>query len=64
MEVVPDDLFKQLNDGGRLVGVVGRAPIGKAMVYRRAGSHVSVHPVFDAVAPLLPGFVKPPQFVF
>jgi len=25
---------------------------------------VSAHPEFDAVAPLLPGFSKPPAFVF
>jgi protein-L-isoaspartate(D-aspartate) O-methyltransferase len=63
-EVVPQALLDQLGDGGRLVGVVGRAPIGKGTVYRRSGTHVSAHPEFDAVAPLLPGFAKPPAFVF
>jgi len=63
-EIVPDDLLRQLKEGGRLVGVIGRAPVGKAMVYRRSGGHAGAHPVFDAVAPLLPGFAKPPAFVF
>ena len=63
-EIVPQALLDQLADGGRLVGVVGRAPIGKGTVYRRSGAHVSAHPEFDAVAPLLPGFAKPPAFVF
>ena len=64
-EVAPQSLLDQLSpDGGRLVTVVGRAPIGRGTVYRRSGTHVSSHPEFDAVAPLLPGFSKPPAFVF
>ena len=64
IEVAPQALLDQLYDGGRLVAVVGRAPIGRGTVYRRTGTHVSAHPAFDAVAPLLPGFSKPPAFVF
>ena len=63
-EIAPQPLLEQLADGGRLVAVVGRAPIGHGTVYRRSGTHVSAHPAFDAVAPLLPGFSKPPAFVF
>jgi protein-L-isoaspartate(D-aspartate) O-methyltransferase len=63
-EIAPQALLDQLADGGRLVGVVGRAPIGQGTVYRRSGAHVSAHPEFDAVAPLLPGFARPPAFVF
>jgi protein-L-isoaspartate(D-aspartate) O-methyltransferase len=63
-EVAPQALLDQLADGGRLVVVFGRAPIGRGTVYRRSGAHVSAHAEFDAVAPLLPGFSKPPAFVF
>jgi protein-L-isoaspartate(D-aspartate) O-methyltransferase len=64
-EVAPQPLLDQLSPaGGRLVTVMGRAPIGRGTVYRRSGTHVSAHPEFDAVAPLLPGFAKPPAFVF
>jgi len=63
-EVVPQPLLDQLAHGGRLVTVVGRAPIGRGTVYRRSGTHVSAHAEFDAVAPLLPGFSKPLAFVF
>jgi protein-L-isoaspartate(D-aspartate) O-methyltransferase len=63
-EVPPQALLDQLSDGGRLVAVLGRAPIGRGTVYRRSGTHVSAHAEFDAVAPLLPGFSKPPAFVF
>jgi protein-L-isoaspartate(D-aspartate) O-methyltransferase len=63
-EVVPAALFDQLRSGGRLVGVVGRGAEGKAMLYRRADGDLSGRPVFDAAAAALPGFAKPPQFVF
>jgi len=64
IEVAPQDLFDQLADGGRLVCVEGRGGAGKAMVYRSSGGVVSGRPVFDAAAPLLPGFARPAAFVF
>ena len=63
-EIVPDSLLSQLKEGGRLVAVVGSGPMGKATLYRRTGGHATGQPVFDAAAPLLPGFVKPAAFVF
>jgi protein-L-isoaspartate(D-aspartate) O-methyltransferase len=64
VELVPVALFDQLKDGGRLVCVLGRGPGGKAMLYRRVEGDLSGRPVFDAAAAALPGFAKPPQFVF
>jgi protein-L-isoaspartate(D-aspartate) O-methyltransferase len=64
-EVPPEALFDQLKHGGRLVGVIGRAPVSRAMLYvRSSAGDVSGRAVFDAVAPLLPGFAQPPAFVF
>jgi protein-L-isoaspartate(D-aspartate) O-methyltransferase len=63
-ETLPAALLRQLKDGGRLVGVKGRPPAGKAILYRSIGAEVSGRPIFDAAAPLLPGFVQPPTFVF
>jgi protein-L-isoaspartate(D-aspartate) O-methyltransferase len=63
VEVVPAELLDQLKSGGRLVCVLGRGGEGKAMLYRRAGD-MSGRPVFDAAAAALPGFAKPPEFVF
>ena len=63
-EIEPELLLRQLKEGGRLVGVIGRQPVGRGVVYRSSAGHASAHPIFDAVAPLLPGFAKPPQFVF
>ncbi len=62
-EVPPRSLFPQLRDGGRLLCVLGRNP-GKAMLYRSVAGEVSGRSIFDAAAPLLPGFVEPPAFVF
>jgi len=63
-EIAPEPLFEQLADGGRLLAVLGSAPMGKATIYSKTGAHVTAQPLFDAAAPVLPGFVKPPEFVF
>jgi protein-L-isoaspartate(D-aspartate) O-methyltransferase len=63
-EVVPEALLAQLKDGGRLIAVIGHARMGKATLYRKTGAHVTAVPLFDAAAPLLPGFAKPAAFVF
>jgi protein-L-isoaspartate(D-aspartate) O-methyltransferase len=63
-EIPPRSLSRQLKDEGRMVGVVGRAPATKAMLYRAVGSDVSGWPIFDAAAPLLPGFEQPATFAF
>jgi protein-L-isoaspartate(D-aspartate) O-methyltransferase len=63
-EIAPEMLLDQLKDGGRLVCVLGRGPVGKATLYRRVGGELSGRPVFDAAPPLLPGFAKPAEFVF
>ena len=63
-EVSPKGLLRQLKDGGRLVGVLGRAPATRAMLYRAVGGECSGRPIFDAAAPLLPGFAQPLSFAF
>jgi protein-L-isoaspartate(D-aspartate) O-methyltransferase len=64
VETVPEQLLRQLADGGRLVGVVGRAPASKAVLYLATDNRASGVPIFDAVAPALPGFAEPQGFVF
>ena len=63
-EIEPQALLRQLKDGGRLVGVRGRGGTGKAVLARAFGREVSGRPIFDAAAPLLPGFAQPAAFVF
>jgi protein-L-isoaspartate(D-aspartate) O-methyltransferase len=63
-EVVPQALCRQLKDGGRLLCVYGSGPGAKAMIYSRSGDDLGGRPLFDAAAPLLPGFAKQPVFAF
>jgi protein-L-isoaspartate(D-aspartate) O-methyltransferase len=63
-ETVPAVLVEQLKMGGRLACVLGRGQPGRAMVYLRSEGDFSGRAVFDAAAPLLPGFTKPQEFVF
>jgi protein-L-isoaspartate(D-aspartate) O-methyltransferase len=63
-EIVPKALATELKEGGRLVCVVGSAPSAKAMLFRKVAKEASGRVIFDAAAPLLPGFAKPPAFVF
>jgi protein-L-isoaspartate(D-aspartate) O-methyltransferase len=54
----------QLKPQGRLTAVFGSGPAGKAMIYRRIEDQLVGRPVFDAAAPVLPGFAALPAFVF
>jgi protein-L-isoaspartate(D-aspartate) O-methyltransferase len=63
-EIAPQALLAQLKDGGRLVGVLGRPPASKAVRYTATEGQASAVPVFDASAPVLPGFAAVPAFVF
>jgi len=63
-EVIPQPLFAQLKEGGRLVGIGGKAPATKARIYRSIRGDISDREITEAAAPLLPGFARPPAFVF
>jgi len=64
IEIVPEALFGQLASSGRLVAVINDSPGGRAMLYQSDRGEVSGRSLFDAVAPVLPGFRKAPAFVF
>jgi protein-L-isoaspartate(D-aspartate) O-methyltransferase len=61
---VPEILFDQLRDGGRLVAVVARGRQGKAYRFVKVGGEVSGVPHFDANAKPLPGFAPASCFTF
>lgn len=63
---IPAVLLQQLVDGGRLLGVVrgAEAPIGQAVIVKRAGNLFPQRVLFDAGTPVLPGFEAAPGFVF
>ena len=63
-EISPEALGRQLKPEGRLACIFGRGPAAKAMIYRPVEGHLAGRPIFDATAPILPGFVATPAFVF
>lgn len=65
VEFVPDSLFAQLAEGGRLVAVIGSNGLAaKATLYTKTGGSVSGRPAFNTHVRPLPGFAKPKVFVF
>ncbi|GAA0770793.1 protein-L-isoaspartate O-methyltransferase [Roseibium denhamense] len=64
VEVLPDDLFKQLKSDGRLSVVEGQGNAGIARLYQKSGEAVSGRFGFNASAGLLPGFEKTEEFTF
>ncbi len=64
IEIAPEILGRQLKPQGRMACIFGRAPTGKAMIYRMIEGHLVGRPIFDASAPVLPGFAAPAAFVF
>jgi len=63
-EMPPHSLCRQLKNEGRLACVLGSGPAAKAMLYRRSGEEIGGRPIFDAAAPVLPGYERPPAFAF
>lgn len=63
-EIAPEALGHQLKPNGRLACIFGRGPAAKAMIYRLVEGHLVGRPIFDATAPVLPGFAAPAAFVF
>jgi protein-L-isoaspartate(D-aspartate) O-methyltransferase len=64
VETLPESLSDQLKEGGRLVVVMGAGRTGQGTVFRRTAKGFSGYPLFDAAAPVLPGFTRAPAFVF
>ncbi|GKQ50934.1 protein-L-isoaspartate O-methyltransferase [Bradyrhizobium sp. Ce-3] len=63
-EIVPTGLFGQLKEGGRLVGVFGLTPPPRATLVTHSHGDFGHRELFDAAAPVLPGFERVPAFVF
>ncbi len=64
IEIVPDALFGQLNDNGRLVAVINEPTRSAAWLYEKSGELVNGRPAFDARIQPLSGFEKKQTFVF
>jgi protein-L-isoaspartate(D-aspartate) O-methyltransferase len=63
-EIVPTPLYRQLRDGGRLVGIfaLGRTP--RAEIVTRSDDDFGHRALFDVTAPVLPELQRPAEFVF
>lgn len=64
VDEVPQALFDQIKDGGRLVVVEGHGNAGVATLYVKQGDVVSARRGFNAAVKPLPGFQKEPAFEF
>lgn len=64
IEVLPDALAGQLKPGGRIAAIVVEENQGQAQLGLMAEDGIVWRRIFDATAPVLPGFVKAKAFVF
>jgi protein-L-isoaspartate(D-aspartate) O-methyltransferase len=62
-EIIPDRLYRQLKDGGRLVGVFATSRPQRAMIVTHSHADFGSRALFDAAVPVLPGLERPPAFV-
>ena len=64
VEIVPDAILAQLKDGGRIVALFSEATLGVARLGYKVDGVVSWRFVFNAGAPVLPGFEQARDFAF
>jgi len=64
VEVLPKTLLQQLRPEKVLAGIERDERISRATLYSLVGGEVTKWPVFEAWAPLLPGFERRREFVF
>lgn len=60
---VPKSWTDQLANGGRLICVIQKGPIGHACIYTRSGDVIGEKIIFDTSLPILPGFERQAEFV-
>jgi protein-L-isoaspartate(D-aspartate) O-methyltransferase len=63
-EIVPDQLYGQLREGGRLVGVFATTQPPRATIVTRSHGDFGNRALFDAAVPVLPGLERVAAFVF
>lgn len=63
-EIVPERLYEQLAEAGRLVGVFAMSQPPRAEIVTHSYVGFGNRGLFDATAPVLPGLERAPAFVF
>lgn len=65
---IPQKLFDQLGNGGRLIAVIGGTEGGGAMgvatLFIKIDNVITQRALFDCAVPVLPGFSQKPAFIF
>jgi protein-L-isoaspartate(D-aspartate) O-methyltransferase len=64
VEFVPDEIIKQLRDGGRLATCLLESGVQRLVIGRRSGDGFGFNSIADGSAGRLPGFEKPRAFTF
>lgn len=64
VDFVPEPLFQQLKEGGRLIAVEGRGNASVARLYVKENGVASGRMAFNTAIRFLPGFERVPQFEF
>ncbi|WP_413154615.1 protein-L-isoaspartate O-methyltransferase family protein [Bartonella sp. cb54] len=64
VDFVPENIFDQMKDGGRLVVVEGHGNTGVARIYMKTDGIISTRRAFNLAVKCLPSFLRAPDFVF
>lgn len=64
IQKIPDEIFDQIREGGKLVAVEGEGNAAVAKVFHKQNGSVTSHFAFNCAVKPLPGFESAPQFVF
>jgi protein-L-isoaspartate(D-aspartate) O-methyltransferase len=64
VEVIPDAIVAQLDDGGRLGTAIMDRGITRLIIGRKAGTAFGYLSIGDSGVPALPGFSRPKDFTF
>lgn len=62
VEEVPETILAQLKEGGRIGAIFMEGALGTARIGYKTGGRIAWRSVFNAAAPVLPGFAKPRGF--
>ena len=63
-EITPEGVYRQLREGGRLVGVFATTQPPRAAIVTHSHGDFGHRALFDATVPVLPGLGRVPAFVF
>ncbi len=64
VEFIPDKIISQLKEGGKIGSIFCKRQPGECRVGIRRGSVIAWRMVFNAEAPILPGYEQKKEFVF